>query len=99
MTVPTGTVTFLFTDIRGSTQLWEKHPQGMKAALAKHGVILQQAVESNGGQVIKSTGDGILAVFEKAASGVCAALRAQEALLPQRWDELGPDAVQVRMVS
>ena len=97
MTAPTGTVTFLFTDIQGSTQLWEKHPEGMKAALAKHDVILRQAVESNGGQVLKNTGDGILAVFEKAASGVCAALRAQEALGPQAWDELKPDLVQVRM--
>src|SRR5512139_96249 len=97
MTAPTGTVTFLFTDIRGSTQLWEKYPEGMKAALAKHDYILQQAVRANGGQVIKNTGDGILAVFERAAGGVCAALQAQEALLPQRWEELRPDSVQVRM--
>ena len=64
--LPSGTVTFLFTDIEGSTQLWEKHPNEMKSALARHDSILRRAVESHHGIVIKTTGDGFHAVFEKA---------------------------------
>jgi class 3 adenylate cyclase len=64
--LPSGTVTFLFTDIESSTQLWENHPEAMKDALAKHDLILREAIGSNGGQVIKTTGDGIHGVFEKA---------------------------------
>ena len=58
--LPTGTVTFLFTDIEGSTKLWEKYPEEMKFALAKHDAFLKEAVESNNGQIIKTTGDGTL---------------------------------------
>src|SRR5687767_8746260 len=78
--LPSGTVTFLFTDIEGSTQLWEKHPEAMKEALAKHDSILREAIESNGGQVIKTTGDGMHGVFEKAIDAVHATLTAQRAL-------------------
>ena len=78
--LPTGTVTFLFTDIEGSTQLWEKHPEAMKGALAKHDSILHEAIEANGGQVIKTTGDGIHGVFEKAVDAVHATIMAQRAL-------------------
>jgi predicted ATPase/class 3 adenylate cyclase len=75
--LPSGTATFLFTDIEGSTQLWEKHPNEMKSALARHDSILRQAVESNHGFVIKTTGDGFHAVFEKAIDAVQAAIQAQ----------------------
>ncbi|HET6595330.1 MAG TPA: adenylate/guanylate cyclase domain-containing protein [Anaerolineales bacterium] len=78
--LPTGTVTFLFTDIEGSTQLWEKHPEAMKEALAQHDALLREAIEANGGQVIKTTGDGMHSVFEKAIDTVHAALAAQRAL-------------------
>jgi predicted ATPase/class 3 adenylate cyclase len=78
--LPSGTVTFLFTDIEGSTQLWEKHPEAMQDALAKHDSILREAIELNGGTVIKTTGDGIHSVFEKAIDGVNAALSIQRAL-------------------
>ena len=61
--LPTGTVTFLFTDIEGSTQLWEKYPEEMKSALAEHDSILKQAIESNHGHLIKTMGDGVRAVF------------------------------------
>jgi len=50
--LPTGTVTFLFTDIEGSTRLWEQYPGPMKAALARHDDLLQTVVRRNGGQVI-----------------------------------------------
>ncbi len=79
-TLPSGTVTFLFTDMEGSTQLWEKHPEEMKSALAKHDAILKAAIETNHGHVIKTTGDGIHAVFEKAADAVNAAIAAQKIL-------------------
>ena len=51
-----GTVTFLFTDIEGSTQLWEKYPQAMKGALAQHDAILREAIESRQGHIVKTTG-------------------------------------------
>jgi predicted ATPase len=69
----------------------------MKTALAKHDSILKQAVESNGGQVIKTTGDGIHAVFETAGKGVAAALAAQEALGAYTWEEIEPETIRVRM--
>jgi class 3 adenylate cyclase len=78
--LPSGTVTFLFTDIEGSTQLWENHPEAMRDALAKHDSILREAIESNDGQVIKMTGDGIHSVFEKAIDAVNATLVAQRNL-------------------
>ncbi len=77
---PTGTVTFLFTDIEGSTQLWEKHPEEMKSALAKHDSILKEAIESNHGHIIKTTGDGVHAVFEKVFDSVNATIQAQRNL-------------------
>ena len=78
--LPSGTVTFLFTDIEGSTQLWEKYPEAMRDALAKHDAILRQVIESHGGQIIKTTGDGIHSVFETAIDAVHSTLSAQRAL-------------------
>jgi class 3 adenylate cyclase len=56
---PTGRTTFLFTDIEGSTQLWERHPKAMRLALARHDAILRQAVDQHRGVVVKSIGGGI----------------------------------------
>src|SRR6516162_8962054 len=81
-----GTVTFLFTDIEGSTRLWEEHPQVMSKALARHDAILVDAVESNGGHVVKTTGDGLFAVFGRAESALAAALAAQRSLIGAAWD-------------
>lgn len=78
--LPSGTVTFLFTDIEGSTQLWENHPESMRDALAQHDSILREAIESNHGHVIKMTGDGMHGVFEKAVDAVHATLQAQRRL-------------------
>jgi predicted ATPase/class 3 adenylate cyclase len=91
----TGTLTFLFTDLVGSTRLWEEHPDAMKAALKRHDAIIRQAVESAGGQVVKTTGDGLMAVFETAAAGVTAGLSAQLGLEREPWAETGP--LRVRM--
>jgi len=79
--LPSGTVTFLFTDIEGSTQLWEQHPDAMKSALAKHYSILEEAVESNQGQIVKTTGDGINAVFVATIDAVQASIAAQHNFL------------------
>ena len=61
--LPTGTVTFLFTDIQGSTPLWENHPQHMAAAIAVHNAVLRQAIEANGGMVFKVVGDAFQAAI------------------------------------
>lgn len=76
--LPSGTITFVFTDIEGSTQLWERHPESMKATLAKHDSILSDSIQSNRGHVIKRTGDGIHAVFKTPSDAVKAAIVAQQ---------------------
>jgi class 3 adenylate cyclase len=92
---PTGTVTFLFTDIESSTQRWEQHTAAMASALARHDVLLHQAIEAHGGAIIKTTGDGLLAAFAIAANGLTAALAAQRALAAEPWGETEP--LRVRM--
>ena len=93
--LPTGTVTFLFTDVEGSTRLWEEHPDAMQAALARHDAILTQVVLAHGGNVVKTTGDGVHAVFPAAEAGVEAALDGQLRLTSESWGETGP--IRVRM--
>ena len=78
--LPTGTVTFLFTDIEGSTALWERHPEAMQAALARHDRTLREAVESCSGVIVKTTGDGAYAVFRAAKDALAASLAAQRVL-------------------
>ena len=93
--VGTGTLAFLFTDIAGSTRLWEDLPIAMADALARHDVILREAIESADGVVVKTTGDGMMAVFPTADEGVIASLAAQRALAAVDWGETGP--LHVRM--
>jgi predicted ATPase/class 3 adenylate cyclase len=93
--LPTGTLTYLFTDLEGSTQLWERHPEAMQAALARHDTILQMAVETYQGKIVKTTGDGLHAVFVSASDGVCAALSAQEVIKAENWADIEP--LRVRM--
>jgi predicted ATPase/class 3 adenylate cyclase len=76
--LPTGTVTFLFTDIEGSTQLWEKHPEAMKVALTKHDSILRESIKSNHGHIIKTTGDGVHAVFAATIDAIKSITDAQQ---------------------
>jgi predicted ATPase/class 3 adenylate cyclase len=87
--------TFLITDIEGSTRLWEEHAAGMGPALAQHDRLLRAAIEGGGGTVIKTTGDGMLAVFADPVAGVDAALTAQRALRGEPWGDTGP--LRVRM--
>ena len=93
--LPTGTVTFLFTDIEGSTRLWQQHPEPMKNALVRHHSLLQQAIESAGGYVFQIVGDAFCAAFHTASEGVAAALAAQRALTAEPWGETG--SIRVRM--
>jgi predicted ATPase/class 3 adenylate cyclase len=93
--LPSGTVTFLFTDLEGSTRLWEHHPDAMQGALARHDDILRDAIAGQDGHVVKSTGDGIHAVFADAAGAVKAAVAAQLALVSESWGSTGP--LRVRM--
>jgi predicted ATPase/class 3 adenylate cyclase len=86
---PSGTVTFLFSDIAGSTQLWEQHPQAMPAALARHDAILHQLIAAHGGQVFKTIGDAICAAFATAPDALAAALASQRALQAEEWGALG----------
>ena len=87
--------TFLFTDIEGSTRLWEEHADRMGPALAQHDRLLRASVDAHGGSVIKTTGDGMLAVFADAVAAIDAAVAAQRALRDATWGETGP--LRVRM--
>src|SRR6266540_6956416 len=89
LTLPTGTVTFVFTDLEGSTRLWEDQPEAMQTALARHDAVLRSSVESQGGHVVKSTGDGIHAAFATAGAALRAVLDAQLGLLAEAWGPTG----------
>src|ERR1700756_5809250 len=82
---PSGVVTFLFTDVEGSTRRWEADADGMRIALAAHDEVLRGAVEAHGGWLFKHTGDGVCAAFASPRSAVDAAGAAQRVLeLPVR---------------
>jgi class 3 adenylate cyclase len=82
---PSGIVTFLFTDVEGSTRRWEADPDAMRAAIAAHDQVLPQSIEAHRGWLFKHTGDGVCAAFASPRSAVDAAVAAQLALdLPVR---------------
>ena len=100
MGLPQGTVTFLFTDLEGSTRRWEAHPQEMRDALARHDVIVRGAVESHGGVVFSTMGDGMAAVFASARDAVRAVLAAQQGLGAEDWAEVtGPLAARMGLLT
>ena len=74
-------LTFLFTDIEGSTSKWEEHPEQMAQAVGRHDALLRNAVHQHGGRVVKTTGDGIYAAFDAPADGLGAVIEIQTALL------------------
>ena len=82
---PSGTVTFLFTDVEGSTASWERHPDSMRSALAIHDAILRSAIGSHGGVVFATGGDGFGAVFSRADASLRAAIEVQALLAAARW--------------
>src|SRR6478609_1927699 len=93
--LPSGTVTFLFTDLESSTSLWQDHPEAMKSALVRHDVIVREAIEAHDGYVVKTTGDGFHAAFADPSDAVDAAITAQLALAGASWGDTG--ALRVRM--
>ena len=84
------TLTFLFTDLEGSTQLWQQFPEAMKTVLARHDDLVRAAVEGSNGQVVKTTGDGFHAAFASAQDGLSACIHAQQSLLKETWEQTGP---------
>jgi len=93
--LPTGTVTLLFTDLEGSTRLWEEHPEAMKPALARHDEIVRAAIEEHDGYVVKTTGDGFHAAFATAHDAADAAIAAQLVLAGEPWAYTGPLTVRM----
>jgi class 3 adenylate cyclase len=73
VSLPSGTVTLLFTDIEGSTRLWEQQGPAMGAALARHDELLRRCIGAHGGHVFKTVGDAFCAAFHTAADGLGAA--------------------------
>ncbi|MBN1641211.1 MAG: hypothetical protein JXA09_08245 [Anaerolineae bacterium] len=94
-TLPTGTVTFLFTDIEGSTLLWERHPAAMQRAFARQEAIVREAMGAHDGYVYKMIGDAFQVAFATASDALCAAVAAQRALHAEPWGPIG--ALRVRM--
>lgn len=83
--IPTGTVTFFFTDVEGSTRLWDRVPEQMNAALALHDGVLEETIEAHGGYVFTTAGDSFAASFSRASSAVACAQAAQERLTSVDW--------------
>src|SRR5437763_9769816 len=90
---PTGTVTLLFTDIEGSTRLWEAHAEAMRAALARHDALLKHCIDGHDGYIFKTGGDAFCATFHTASDALAAALEAQRALHREPW----PEAAKLRV--
>jgi predicted ATPase/class 3 adenylate cyclase len=92
---PTGTVTFLFSDIEGSTERWERHRDAMAVAVARHDALLRESLEAHGAYVFKTMGDAFCAAFARPEDAIAAALEAQRALVGEDFSPV--DGVRVRM--
>lgn len=92
---PSGTVTFLFTDIQGSTRLWQEKPQAMSVSHERHDTMLRAAIEANHGYIFQIVGDSFSAAFHNAIDGLRAIVAAQRGLVAEPWGETG--AIKVRM--
>jgi class 3 adenylate cyclase len=95
LALPSGTVTFLFSDIEGSTQLWIQNAQTMGVALARLEALLRAVITASGGVVFKTVGDAIYAAFASALDAVRAAVEGQRAIAAEPWDT--STALHVRM--
>jgi class 3 adenylate cyclase len=93
--MPVGTVTFLFTDIEGSTRLWQEDEASMPHPVARHDQLFRDVVAGHGGVVFSTMGDGLAAVFQAASAAVACAAEAQELLHTQSWGTARP--LRVRM--
>ena len=94
---PSGTLTFLFTDIEGSTARWETQREAMSAALVRHDALLRGAIEGRGGTVFKTVGDAFCAVFADAEAALGAAMDAQRALAAEAWSAFGAEFADLRV--
>src|SRR5438105_6811716 len=94
-TPPGDTLTFLFTDIQGSTRLWERYTQAMHHALERHDAIVRATIAEYEGEVFKTVGDAFCAVFSDSAAACEAALATQRAIQAEEWAEVG--SILVRM--
>jgi predicted ATPase/class 3 adenylate cyclase len=92
---PSGTVTFLFTDVESSTRIWQDHPDAMTQALTRHDEIVRHAIEAHHGYVVKTTGDGVHAAFTAPRDAVDAAIETQLALARQSWPL--PEELRIRI--
>ncbi len=95
--IPTGTVTLLFTDIEGSTKLWEEHPEQMRTSLARHDSLMRRAITDANGYVFKTIGDAFCAAFSTAADAVDAVLSAQLAIVSEPWPDGTPIGVRIAL--
>lgn len=96
-TLPSGTVTFLFTDLEASTKLWEAHPGAMKVAMARHDSIVESAITEHGGSVFTTAGDGFGAAFSSPHGAILAAVTAQLGLLEHDWGDVAPFHVRMAL--
>src|SRR5215831_11795313 len=97
--LPTGTVTFLFTDVEGSTKLWEAHPDQMRAALVEHDALIEFLAEQHGGRAVRPRGEGDsrFCVFRRATEAVAAAAGIQQALHAEPWPAETPLRVRLAL--
>ena len=94
--LPSGTVTFLFTDIEGSTALWERDRRAMQVAVERHLALLRESTEAHGGVLFKVVGDGTQSAFATGPAALAAAFAAQRVLMSEPWP-VPPGAIGVRM--
>lgn len=85
--LPSGTLRFLFTDIEGSTVRWERSPEAMRNAVARHDVLLRTCMEEHGGAIFKTVGDAFYVVFTSVGDALSAAIAAQHLLEAEIWPE------------
>ena len=85
--LPSGTVTFLFTDIEGSTERWERHRNAMAVAVQRHLALLDAAIQAHSGVHFKTVGDAVQAAFPTAPDAVAAAVDGQRALRAEDWGD------------
>src|SRR4030067_396363 len=97
MNSPLKTFPFFYTDIEGSTRLWEGQQEAMRLAIERHDLILRTAIESQDGRIFRTVGDAFCAVFSSTPAAVAAAADAQLALFAERWPTDGPLLVRIAL--
>ncbi|HEY8313037.1 MAG TPA: adenylate/guanylate cyclase domain-containing protein [Candidatus Baltobacteraceae bacterium] len=93
--LPTGTLTFLFTDIEGSTRLWERYPSQMRQVLARHDALVADLLERNAGYVFKTVGDAFCCAFSDPIAALTAAVAIQKAVAAEPWEHVGELRVRI----